>query len=147
MNISRSLIVLALPLLLLGTIAAIGCNGAGGQTADAHELVLPNGSEAHIPMPAEANIRTYLDLGDDGHSIAFSPGLSWPDVIDFYKKNLKTGDWNLVSEEIPDRTEGERTASWEVEGYGVKVTVEITAFGGRQGSNMSGWMLVEEEAS
>jgi hypothetical protein len=144
MIIQRLPAVITLTLFFFGMVLASGCNGGGGQTADAHELELPNGAEAHIPMPSDASIRTHLDLDENGHSVVFSPGITWPDAIDFFSENLKSGEWNLIDEEIPDREEGERTASWRAEGYGVQVTIEITAFGGRQGSNMSGWMLVEE---
>ncbi|MBU9713061.1 hypothetical protein [Evansella tamaricis] len=117
-----------------------GCGGSK-ETASDHGLELPNGVESHLPLPAEAHIAFQHEDGNT-YSIMYQPGVSYPDAIEFFSERLSTDGWTLVSEDIPDRTEGERTAGWEAEGHGVEVTVTLTAFGGPDGFNMTGFIMI-----
>lgn len=140
-----------MPSLLLLLVSAFvvalftGCGGgAGGATLSAHDIELPGGVESVIPFPADASVRTHMDLEEDGHSIVFSPGLTWPEAVSFFSDGLASGEWTVTNESLPEREEGERTARWSAEGHGVSLNIEVTAFGGRNGFNMNGFMMVTE---
>ncbi len=147
---NRTPVFLLLPLSILIAALLAGCGGsagagsAKGETVAAHDIQLPNGVESVIPFPAEATVRTSMNLGENGHSIVFSPGISWPDAVSFFSEKLAAGQWTVTNEYIPEKTEGERSARWEAEGHGITLNIEVTAFGGHDGFNMNGIMLVRE---
>lgn len=132
------LLLSALSLLLIA-----GCSTSSSETVAAHDLELPKGVESEVPLPADASIMVHSQQ-DDYYSILYSPGVSYPEAVAFFSDKLSSNGWTLIEEEIPEREEGERMASWKAEGYGVELTVTLTAFGGAEGSNMTGFIMIEE---
>lgn len=134
-------IIRLLPVLFL--FLAGGC-GAQGDTAAAHGLNLPAGAESVVPLPGGAAI-VMAESAEGSAVVLFRPGLNWPESVDFFSTGLQRGGWSLEEESIPELNQGERTAAWRARGHGVRVTINVTAFGGPEGSNMSGVLMVEPE--
>ncbi|MDG5787112.1 hypothetical protein QA612_06370 [Evansella sp. AB-P1] len=138
MKFNKLFLLISLCLMFLIT----GCGGSS-ETAGDHDVELPNGVEKHLPLPSEAQI-TFRHEDDNYTSFMYRPGISYPDAVEFFSDNLATEGWTLTREEIPERTEGEREAMWEAEGHGVSVRVTLTSFGGPEGFNMTGFVMVRE---
>lgn len=123
-------------------VLALGaCGGAGSNAAD-HGVELPDDLASVLPMPAEASIMTTM-AQDDIQIVMFRPGLAWPEVLEFFSKNLPAADWEVAEEQIPEDERGERTAKWRATGHGWDLDISITAFGGRSGMNMTGHVTLE----
>jgi len=121
-----------------------GACGAQADSAAAHGLSLPAGAESVVPLPGDAAI-VMAETAEASAVVLFRPGLNWPESVDFFSSRFQRGGWSLDEESIPELNQGERTAAWRARGHGVRVTVNITAFGGPEGSNMSGVLMVEAE--
>ncbi|WP_280772072.1 hypothetical protein [Salipaludibacillus daqingensis] len=131
-------------LFLVSILGLTGCgNGSSTETAEAHDLELPNGIESKLPLPAEASIN-FQNEEDGTYSLMFRPGIDYPDGIDFFSDGFSSDGWTIQDEDIPETNEGERTADWGVSGHGVELNVSLTAFGGEDGSNMSGFIVINE---
>ncbi|TVR66100.1 MAG: hypothetical protein EA422_02690 [Gemmatimonadales bacterium] len=124
-------------------IISAGC-GAAGDTAAGHGLSLPEGSESVVPLPAEAAI-VMAEATEETAVVLFRPGLTWPESVAFFTQGFAGRGWTLDEQEIPELDQGERTAAWRARGHGVRVVVNVTAFGGPEGANLSGVLMVEPE--
>lgn len=85
-----------------------------------------------IPFPATATITACIgrQAGSDLiRGAVFEPGISWSETLKFFSDNYSSGSWNLVKEDIPTRTAGERTAEWDIIGPDFDVLISVTAFG------------------
>lgn len=136
--------ILSLLVALSLALAPSAC-GAPGDTAAGHGLSLPAGSESVVPIPAGAAI-VMSETAEGSAVVLFRPGLNWPESVEFFSGAFERGGWTLEEEDIPELDQGERTAAWRARGHGVRVTVNVTAFGGPEGANMSGVLMVEPEA-
>ena len=133
-------LILLLTILFLASGCAVGSSASN--TLASHDTELPNDIASEIPFPKEGTIQFGVDR-DDGISFMFSPGITYPEFIDFYSKELSANGWTKTNESIPDREEGERYVEWNAEKDGLKVYVNLTAFGEIDGFNMSGFITVE----
>lgn len=135
-------------LLIVGILVLAACSGGGsgsGQTLYAlkKEMNFPNDVHKKLPVPEGSSVRT--SMGQDGNYFAMvMVKESYPKTIDFFSKNLEKYDWEILEERIPEEEEGERKARWELEGNGVKASIEFTAFGGPEGTMMSAEYFVTE---
>ncbi|MCC5942516.1 MAG: hypothetical protein JJU37_13330 [Balneolaceae bacterium] len=85
-----------------------------------------------IPFPATATITACIGRQAGSELIrgaVFEPGISWSETLKFFSDNYSSGGWNLVKEDIPTRTAGERTAEWDIIGPDFDVLISVTAFG------------------
>ena len=85
-----------------------------------------------IPFPETATITACIGRQEGSDLIraaVFEPGISWSETLKFFSDNYNSGQWNLVKEDIPTRTAGERTAEWDVIGPDFDVLISVTAFG------------------
>ena len=131
-------------IILVGLILVVsGCGGSSSQTLATHDVDLPDGLAEHVPLPEDASIRMAME-NQGTYMIMYRPGVSYPEAVDFFMEALPANDWIINEENIPDREEGERTASWSTERHGVKMRIELTAFGGVNGFNMTGIISIEE---
>ena len=117
----------------------------GPASLAAHDTRVPEDLARLVPMPEEASIR--MSMEDSGRLIVmFSPGLNWPDALGFFSENLPAMAWQVSLEDIPAATEGERTAQWEAQGHAHSLRLSITTFGGEQGFNTTGHLMLEASA-
>ena len=129
--------------LLLATVLALSGCGGGADTADAHDVDLPEGVESALPMPSEASIRAVQEVEPGTVSMVFSPGMRFGEAAGFFSDAFAADDdWTVISEDVDDG-DGEVGAQWDVEGHGVEVTVSLTGFGGQTATNVSGVAIVE----
>jgi hypothetical protein len=132
---------------ILVLVLASGC-GAGSEAGTSlanFDTRIPDNIARHVPLPEGANVRMSM-IQDERMIVMFSPGVSWPETLSFMSENLPAHGWAIEREDLPERTEGEREARWVARGHGHEMTVSITAFGGEQGFNMTGHMMLEEDA-
>lgn len=141
---TRTMCFAIFAVLLIGLTTACGSDTATGSQLDQFDTRIPDAIGRHVPLPEEATVRMSL-VRDDGMSVMFAPGISWPDSLDFFAGALPAHGWTVEEEEIPDRTEGEREVRWLATGHDHKIRVSITAFGGEQGFNMTGFILLQPE--
>ena len=123
-----------------------GCgsgNSAGASLAD-FETRVPDSIARHVPLPEGASVRMHMTR-DEQMIVMFSPGVSWPEALAFFSNALDRGGWTLESESLPEYSEGEREANWSARGHGHQLSVVITAFGGEQGFNMTGLLMLQED--
>ncbi|GEM_PF-2652976 len=119
--------------ILLFSLTQFGCsdNSVGTSNDELDECF-----GTSIPFPETATITACIGRQAGSELIrgaVFEPGISWPETLKFFSDNYSSGRWNLVREDIPTRTAGERTAEWDVIGPDFDVLISITAFG--EGSN------------
>ena len=141
---SRAFCFSLIATLLLGLTTACGSDSASNSQLSQFDTRIPDAIAQHVPMPEEATVRMSM-VRDDGMSVMFTPGISWPESIDFFSRALPAHGWTVDEEEVPDRTEGEREVRWLATGHDHQIRVSITAFGGEQGFNMTGFILIQPE--
>lgn len=129
---------------LLTALTLTACGGAGGETADAHDLALPGDLASEVPMPAEASIQTSVEPEPGIVSVVFSPGMPYGEARDFFADALDGSDWTIIDENLREADEGEVSSNWTLEGHGVEVWLSLTGFGGDDASMVSGSLIVEE---
>lgn len=107
-----------------------------------HDTRVPEDLALLVPMPEEASIR--MSMEDSGRLIVmFSPGLNWPEALGFFSENLPAMAWQVSVEDLPAATEGERTAQWQAQGHAHSLNLSLTTFGGEQGFNTTGHLMLE----
>jgi len=97
-----------------------------------------------VPLPSQAAI-VMSEAADETAVVLFRPGLNWPESVTFFTQGFEGRGWTLEEQDIPELDQGERTAAWRAVGHGVRVTVNVTAFGGPEGANLSGVLMVEPQ--
>lgn len=123
---------------LLFSLTQFGCSdNSVGTTND--ELDECFGTS--IPFPETATITACIGRQAGSELIrgaVFEPGISWSETLSFFSDNYSSGRWNLIKENIPSTTAGERTAEWDVVGPDFDVHISVTAFGEGSSSMMVG---------
>ncbi len=140
----RTLYLSIVATLLIGLIAGCGSDSASDGQLSQFDTRIPDAIAQHVPMPEQANIRMSM-VRDDGMSVMFAPGISWPDSLSFFSRALPAHGWTVDEEDLPSETEGEREAFWVAQGHDHQLRISITAFGGEQGFNMTGFILLQPE--
>lgn len=135
---------LSLALALAATLLFAACGGGGGETADAHDLELPEGVESELPMPADASVMSAQEPEEGTVVVVFNPGSTYGEARDFYIDALEGSDWTVVDEFIGEAEDGEVSSNWSVEGHAVEVVISLTGFGGDGATNVTGSILVEQ---
>ena len=138
--------------LLLATVTLVLISACGGSDSSNHhqsgqlsqfDTRIPDAIAQHVPMPGAATIRMSM-AREDGMSVMFVPGISWPDSLAFFAEGLTHHGWIIQEEEMPTETEGEREARWTATGHGHSLRLSLTTYGGEQGFNMTGVILIQE---
>ncbi|MGY6630567.1 MAG: hypothetical protein ACXIUL_06100 [Wenzhouxiangella sp.] len=134
----------SLAALLLILLTACGGDSANNSQLSQFDTRIPDAIAQHVPIPEEATVRMSM-VRDDGMSVMFSPGISWPASIDFFSRALPAHGWTVDEEDLPSEHEGEREARWIATGHGHQLRVSVNAFGGEQGFNMTGFILLQPQ--
>src|SRR5699024_7319256 len=123
------------------------CSGTGsGDTLASLKKDINFTNDVHQKLPVPKNTSYKMSLAKNGKYMAMVQiNASYPEVLEFYPKKLKDYGWEIVEEDIPEETVGERTATWKVKGHGTKGAVDFTAFGEENGMNMSANYFFEKD--
>lgn len=127
---------------------ASGCSADSSGSSGAASLAdfdtrIPDAIASHVPLPEEAEVRVSM-VREDEMTVMFLPGISWPDSLSFFSSSLPAYGWELETEKLPEETEGGREARWVAHGHDHTLTISLRAFGGVDGSNMTGLIMLEE---
>lgn len=142
-RLSNFLSIFVASILLISCSGGIGLGSDGTDTLGDYDIELPEGAESKLPMPKDSSIM--LSFSEDGtHGITFKPGQSYPESVELFTDYFESSDWTVNEEDIPENEDGEREASWSLSNDALNVYVSITAFGDKEGSNMTGSYSISE---
>lgn len=134
----KSIVKAAIFIALIFSVSS--CGSGGKDTLHTHEIDLPNGVESKLPIPKDSKINMNVEKKGK-YGIMFSPGLNYPESVEFFSQNISSDDWE-IEETISEKEEGDRESRWVLKGHNVKVRLKVSTFGGKEGTGTSGFYSI-----